>query len=126
MGLLDDIRTGAYRPSASPGGPRPSAQPTQTLAAVARRAAEGQDFRLAVREFLDEFALVSEGGRPRMLHEELRRRATSATTRSSARWRSTLPSGTASRPRRGLATRGGSSTASGSSARPGFRAISLS
>ena len=30
---------------------------TQTLAGVARRAAEGEDFRHAVREFLDEFAL---------------------------------------------------------------------
>jgi hypothetical protein len=30
---------------------------TQTLAAVAQRAREGEDFRHAVREFLDEFAL---------------------------------------------------------------------
>lgn len=30
---------------------------TQTLAAVAQRAYEGEDFRHAVREFLDEFAL---------------------------------------------------------------------
>lgn len=30
---------------------------TQTLATVARRARQGEDFHLAVREFLDEFAL---------------------------------------------------------------------
>jgi hypothetical protein len=69
MGLLDDIRTGAYRPSASP-GPRPPARPTQTLAGVVRRAAAGEDFRIAVREFLDEFALVQESRRLRMLAEE--------------------------------------------------------
>jgi hypothetical protein len=69
MGLLDDIRSGAYRPSASL-APPPSAQPTQTLARVARRAAEGDDFRVAVREFLDEFALVAPSLRRRMLHEE--------------------------------------------------------
>ena len=30
---------------------------TETLAGVARRASQGEDFRFAVREFLDEFAL---------------------------------------------------------------------
>jgi hypothetical protein len=34
---------------------------TQTLAAVARRAAIGEDFLHAVREFLDEFALRADG-----------------------------------------------------------------
>jgi hypothetical protein len=70
MGLLDDIRTGSYRPSDAPSGPRPPARPTQTLAGVARRAAAGEDFRVAVREFLDDFALASQGGRPRMLDED--------------------------------------------------------
>ncbi|HWA54224.1 MAG TPA: hypothetical protein VG816_08640 [Solirubrobacterales bacterium] len=37
---------------------------TQTLAGVARRARAGEDFQLAAREFLDEFALrVDEGSR---------------------------------------------------------------
>jgi hypothetical protein len=35
----------------------PPARLTQTLAGVARRAAAGEDFRHAVREFLDEFSL---------------------------------------------------------------------
>jgi hypothetical protein len=69
MGLLDDIRTGAYRPSASP-GPRSPARPTQTLAGVARRTAAGEDFRVAVREFLDEVALVPQHKRSRLLEEE--------------------------------------------------------
>ncbi|HEV7769112.1 MAG TPA: hypothetical protein VGO66_00435 [Solirubrobacterales bacterium] len=37
-------------------------QLTATLAGVARRAREGEDFRHAVREFLDEFALRAEDG----------------------------------------------------------------
>jgi hypothetical protein len=37
--------------------PPAAEQLTQTLAAVARRTAGGEDFRHAVREFLDEFAL---------------------------------------------------------------------
>lgn len=37
--------------------PPPAERLTQTLAEVARRARQGEDFHLAVREFLDEFAL---------------------------------------------------------------------
>lgn len=40
--------------------PPPSRQLTETLAGVARRARAGEDFRHAVREFLDEFALRGE------------------------------------------------------------------
>jgi len=43
--------------AANPPDPR---QLTETLAGVARRDADGEDFRYAAREFLDEFALRSD------------------------------------------------------------------
>jgi hypothetical protein len=44
--------------------PPPARQFTQTLAGVAARARAGEDFRHAVREFLDEFALRDDDTRP--------------------------------------------------------------
>jgi hypothetical protein len=58
MTLLDEIRQGSYRPARAGGPPAVRGPFRQTLAGIARRCLAGEDFRVAAREFIDEFVLL--------------------------------------------------------------------
>lgn len=59
-----------YRATDTGGPPRRAGRCVLTLAGVARRTLAGEDFQLAVREFLDEFALRPGAQRVEALAEE--------------------------------------------------------